>query len=324
MPGGSQRAGAASNRCRGDGAGPLAGIAAHLRLRPVSPPHPHLLARRTQPAYALRDLPRPRDRREAQPQVRGRRLGAEVRAAGGDRDARAQGRPGQRRLVGAVRQPQPQVVAARTGRSGRRRESWPAAARSPQRGESWQSRSGPRQAFRLVSSPAISRRWRGQAGEPTSSRAASWSGPRHEEGVDDLDGAQPLQHRAAGGQRAHPEARRGRLGQRADMDDDAVGVVGGQRAAAAAPASSCTSRRTKSSSIDERAGLAGDPQHLARAARGRAPRRSGSGTAAGRRTAGRRWPGRRRRAAPAAPRPRPPGRAPGRSPAARAMASMPG
>lgn len=53
--------------------------------------------------------------------------------------------------------------------------------------------------------------------------------PGHEEAVDDLDGPQALQHRPAGGQGPDPQAGRGDLGQRADVDDDAVGVVGGQR-----------------------------------------------------------------------------------------------
>lgn len=53
--------------------------------------------------------------------------------------------------------------------------------------------------------------------------------PGHEEGVDDLNGAQAFEDRPARGQGAHPEAGRGRLGQRADVDHDAVRVVGGER-----------------------------------------------------------------------------------------------
>ncbi len=85
--------------------------------------------------------------------------------------------------------------------------------------------------------------------------------PGHEEGVDDLDGAQPFQHGPAGGQRAHPEAGRGRLGQRADVHDDPVRVVGGQRRRQRA----CVGVHQPPYEVvldDERAGRAGDPQHL--------------------------------------------------------------
>ena len=84
----------------------------------------------------------------------------------------------------------------------------------------------------------------------------------HEEGVDDLDGAQPLRYRAAGGQRAHPEAGRGRLGQRADVHDDAVGVVGGERTRQR-PGVLVHEPAYEVVLDDERAGLARDAQHLA-------------------------------------------------------------
>lgn len=54
-------------------------------------------------------------------------------------------------------------------------------------------------------------------------------GPRDEEAVDDLDGAEAFQDGAPGGEGADPQVGRGDLGERADVDDDAVGVVGGER-----------------------------------------------------------------------------------------------
>ncbi len=50
----------------------------------------------------------------------------------------------------------------------------------------------------------------------------------YEEAVHHLDGAQPVQYRAAGGERAHPQAGRGGLGQRPDVHHDPVVVLGGQ------------------------------------------------------------------------------------------------
>ncbi|CAM5649144.1 hypothetical protein STENM327S_08896 [Streptomyces tendae] len=66
-------------------------------------------------------------------------------------------------------------------------------------------------------------------GRPDEFQSRLLERPGHEEGVDDLDGAQALEDRPARGQGAHPEAGRGRLGQRAHVDDDAVRVVGGKR-----------------------------------------------------------------------------------------------
>ncbi len=91
--------------------------------------------------------------------------------------------------------------------------------------------------------------------------------PGHEEAVDDLDAPQAFQHGPPGGQRADPQAGRGDLGQRADVDDDAVGVVGGQRRGQRSgvvvdePAGEVV--------LDhERPGRAGDGQHLRAAGRG--------------------------------------------------------
>ncbi|CAM5355526.1 hypothetical protein SGRIM128S_02628 [Streptomyces griseomycini] len=82
---------------------------------------------------------------------------------------------------------------------------------------------------RARSSAETARRWRGQA---ASRRVPAWppGGDGGREGVDDLDGPQPLQHRAVRDEGAHPEAGRGRLGQRADVHHDPVGIVGGERA----------------------------------------------------------------------------------------------
>lgn len=54
-----------------------------------------------------------------------------------------------------------------------------------------------------------------------------WAGD--EEAVDDLDRAQPLQYRTAGGQGPDVQARGGRLGERAHVNDDAVRIVGVDR-----------------------------------------------------------------------------------------------
>ncbi len=85
--------------------------------------------------------------------------------------------------------------------------------------------------------------------------------PGDEEAVHDLDGAQPVEDGPVRGERAHPQARRGGLGQRADVHDRAVRVVGDQRG-----------RQRRRVLVDEaarevvldheRAGRAGDPQHL--------------------------------------------------------------
>ncbi len=52
---------------------------------------------------------------------------------------------------------------------------------------------------------------------------------RHEEAVHDLEGAQPFQDRPPGGQCPDPQAGRSDLGEGADVDDDPVRVVGGER-----------------------------------------------------------------------------------------------
>ncbi len=50
-------------------------------------------------------------------------------------------------------------------------------------------------------------------------------GARYEEGVDDLDGPQPFENRTARGQRAHAEAGRGRLGERARVQSSTSAVL---------------------------------------------------------------------------------------------------
>jgi len=92
-------------------------------------------------------------------------------------------------------------------------------------------------------------RWHGDdAARPVSRRVR---GPLpgaagDEEGVDDLDGAQAFQYRACAASALTGSWASG-LGERADVDDDSIGVW--RPADAAAARSSCTSRRTKSSSM---------------------------------------------------------------------------
>lgn len=85
---------------------------------------------------------------------------------------------------------------------------------------------------------------------------------RDEELVDHMDRPQPFQHRPSRGQRTDPQARRGDLGEGAEMDDDAVRVVGGERGRQRARVLVGEAAR-EVVLHDERPGVAGDPHHLA-------------------------------------------------------------
>ena len=105
---------------------------------------------------------------------------------------------------------------------------------------------------------------RARPGVPTSSSAASWSGPA----TNRSSTIRAARRRAAAGPRAvdagDPQAGRRRLGERADVHDVAVGVVA--RTAAAAPGRSAVSRNASSSTMNAPA---------ARTASSTAARRSG-------------------------------------------------
>ena len=80
-----------------------------------------------------------------------------------------------------------------------------------------------------MSVAAVVRRCRRQAGEETRSSAASCSGPDDDEVVYDAGGSDAGSRGAAGGDRADAQAGGRRLGQRADVDDVAVGILGRER-----------------------------------------------------------------------------------------------
>ena len=196
--------------------------AAQSAHRPASPAlrHRAVRSRRTPSAISVGA----RHRREAQPQVACRGFGAEVGAAGGDGDARAQGggrrrRSRRRRRAGGAR-----GGSRRTGRAGGRVRGGRCAGAAV------------RVSRRAVNSAETARRWRLPGGGADEFQGGLLEGARDEEGVDDLDGAQAFQDRARG-RPARPPAGSGEVAlvSERDMDDDTVGVVGGERRRAAGP-----------------------------------------------------------------------------------------
>ena len=145
-----------------------------------------------------------------------RRFPDEPTAAGGDDHARGRGAAGKRHVVGAVRKPRPEVQApaghARRARAGGLRASAASSA-----------------VAALAQPRAQARRCVRQAAEATSSSAACCSGPETKKSSTRRAARSraPAAPRAAIAAIRRPGA--ARLGQRAQVDDVAVGVVGGQR-----------------------------------------------------------------------------------------------
>ena len=123
---------------------------------------------------------------------------------------------------------------------------------------------------RAFNSAATARRWRGQAGEPTSSRAASWSG----RGTKKLSTTWMARSRSRTGPRAASAPTR-RLGEVALVSEQTWTTTPSGSSAASGrgsgPASSWTRRRAKSSSTTK--------APASRAIRSTSPRRSGASTA---------------------------------------------
>ena len=289
-----------------------------------APPHPRRVAVQGRQALSP-TLRRPGGRRPR----RGSARRGRARRAGAAANVRRRNGPGG--SAGNHGRPGLTITPSRSAAAATATSSRPSGSRDPQREPAARHDVDPR--TRDVAADggdeqvaALGERGRGRAAVP----APGGGGDEVERGllqragddevVDDAGGADAGARGAAGGDRADAQAGRRGLGQRAEVDDVAVAVLGRQRRRRVV-----VEREVARVVVldQERARLAHDAQQLGAAVERPATRRAGWRRAAGTRRPWRRWRGTPPRAGPVRTPPRSTGTGTTRPPAIRAAAIVP-